>query len=361
MAMELNSGQQALVRAYGRPYNDITREEKLVYLRFQLERDHRSLTGFISAWRTYEPPIDQSLIDGSLIDQDLPPIDTFVFTDLCNKTVPIYFHSGYSRLAFTLYNYLYPRWFKPFQSEIEHGRFLTKFIAPREVKICSRPITTSLESFIALHKTICKNVHKRRGEYAAAITSGVKDYSIVENHQSYVLQPLFEALILIIHPQDWKGENSSLIGRLPVTMARTGVESGLSSPITFEPIADKIDEYIGEVAVKTSLETAITFVMELEAREIKVFGLQPDPIASWDPDDSFIGWRDIMPYDQIIGPSTRFVDIEKSSGSLQQLKQNVGSNDQQFVDAEAREARHYRMDVLIGPRRSGQIILSDYM
>lgn len=109
----------------------------------------------------------------------------------------------------------------------------------------------------------------------------------------------------------------------------------------FEPIADKIDEYIEEAAVKTSLETAITFVIELEAREAKVFGLQPDPIASWDPDDSFIGWRDIMPYDQMIGPSTRFVDVVKNSQSLQQLERNVGNKDQQFADAEARELRQY--------------------
>lgn len=190
MAMELNSGQETLARAYDRPYSDITREEKLVYLRFQLERDHRSLTGFISAWRTYEPPIDQSLTDESLIDQHLPPINTFEFTDLCNKSVPIYFYNGHWRFAFTLYNYIYPRWFKPFQSEIEHGRFLTKYIAPKDAKDRSQSITASSESFIALHKTICKKIHKQRSEYAAAITSGVDDHSIVKDHQNYVLQPL---------------------------------------------------------------------------------------------------------------------------------------------------------------------------
>ncbi|PNP40934.1 hypothetical protein TGAMA5MH_06800 [Trichoderma gamsii] len=124
-------------------------------------------------------------------------------------------------------------------------------------------------------------------------------------------------------------------------MARTGVETGLSSPITFESIVDKIDEYIGENAVKTTLETAITFVMELEARETKVFGLQPDPVTSWDPDYSCLQWRDIMPYDQLIGPSTRFVDVENIPRSLQQLQRNDRDWDEQYADVEEREARQY--------------------
>nr|WOD46322.1 hypothetical protein [Trichoderma atroviride] len=109
----------------------------------------------------------------------------------------------------------------------------------------SQPITASVESFLALHKAICTNIHERRNEYAAVIASGADHHHIVEDHQNYVLQPLFEALVLVIGPGNWKGEDSTLIGRLPVTMARTGVETGLSSPITFEPIVDRIDEYIG--------------------------------------------------------------------------------------------------------------------
>lgn len=329
--MELNSKQISLARAFDRPYSDITREDKLLYLRRILEIDHRGQTFFSSAWRTYEP----------LIDQPLPTINQFEFPDFCNKSVPIYFLRGHWRFAGTLYSYIYPRWFKPFRSEIEHGRFLTQYIAPIHAKDRSLPIVASVESFVALHKAVCTEVHERRKEYTAAIASGADDHHIVKDHQNYVLQPLFEALVLIIDPGDWKGEDSNLIGRLPATMARTGVESGLSSPITFESIVDKIDEYLGETAVKTTLETAITFVMELEAREIKAFGLQPDPIASWDPDNSFPQWRDIMPYDQMIGPSTRFVDVEKSSWSLLQLQRNGRNWDEQYADVEEREARQY--------------------
>lgn len=56
--MELNGKQIALARAFDRPYSDITREEKLLYLRTYLERDHRGQMFVSSVWRTYEPPID---------------------------------------------------------------------------------------------------------------------------------------------------------------------------------------------------------------------------------------------------------------------------------------------------------------
>lgn len=331
MAMELNSHQLRLTKDFGRPFSDITREEKLLYLRRILEIDHRGLMFVYSAWRTYEPPIDQPL----------PAMQKYDFADICNKTVPIYFFRYHCRFAGTLFNYIYRRWFKPFQNEIEHGRFLTKFIAPIHAKDRSQQILASVECFIALHKAVCTEVYARREEYTAAIASKPNHMNIFEDPPNYVLQPPFEALILIINPEHWTGEDSTAIGKLPVTMARTGVETGLSSPITFESIVDKIDEYIGENAVKTTLETAITFVMELEARETKVFGLQPDPVTSWDPDYSCLQWRDIMPYDQLIGPSTRFVDVEKIPRSLQQLQRNGRDWDEQYSDVEEREARQY--------------------
>lgn len=199
----------------------------------------------------------------------------------------------------------------------------------------------SIKSIMALHKAICTDIHEQRRAYTAAMTSGADGLHVLKDHQIYILQPLFEALVIVIHPGGWNGEDSSLIGRLPVTIARTGVESGLSSPITFESIVDKIDEYIGEFTIKTTLETAVDFVMELEARETRAFGLQPDPIASWDPDVCFYQWRDIMPYDQLMGPSTRFMDFEKSPQSLQQLERNLESFVEHFANVEQREARRY--------------------
>lgn len=75
-------------------------------------------------------------------------------------------------------------------------------------------------------------------------------------------------------------------GRLPVHIVRTRVEDGLSAPITFDSIPE--DQREGVVcengveisAIETTLETAVSFLMDLEQREIAAFGLQPDPVES---------------------------------------------------------------------------------
>ncbi|KAL6894731.1 hypothetical protein GGI43DRAFT_386325 [Trichoderma evansii] len=194
-----------------------------------------------------------------------------------------------------------------------------------------------IQSIIALNKAICAEINERK-EYTRVIASGTDDFPIVEGHQNYILQSLFQVLLIIIHPRDWNGEDSSLIGGLPVTIVRTGVENGLSSPITFESIVDKIYEYTGENAIKTTLETAIDFVMGLETRETRAFGLQPDPTASWNPDVCLYQWRDLMPYDQLIGPTTRFVDTEKNP---QRFDREFRAFDESFAIIEQREIRRY--------------------
>ncbi|KAL2022153.1 hypothetical protein VTK56DRAFT_5982 [Thermocarpiscus australiensis] len=82
-------------------------------------------------------------------------------------------------------------------------------------------------------------------------------------------------------------------------LVRTGVEDGLSAPISFEPIADNVDGYAGDTqrAVRTTLETAIGFVTDLEAREAAAFRPQPDLAFSLDPaaytnGDIFVGRGD---------------------------------------------------------------------
>ncbi|KAL6868029.1 hypothetical protein J3F83DRAFT_738968 [Trichoderma novae-zelandiae] len=326
--MELSSRQKSLAEEIGRPFNDITREEKLWYLRTLLEGDHRGHQFLMSAWRTYEPPIDESL----------PRIQSYEFKDLCNKSVPIYILQGHWWLAGILLNYIYRRWFKPYRSEIEYERFITKFIALRDT---DAPSPAILQSIVSMNKAIHAEISERRLEYDREIAAGTARFSdTVVDHQHYVLQPLFQALLLVLDPRGWNGEDSSSIGRIPVILVRTGVEDGLSEPITFEPILDKIDGYIGENAIRTTVETAIGFVMDLEAREAEAFGLQPDPVASWDPDECIGGyqWREIMPYDQLIGPTSRFVDDEKYPewsgwGHLMDTGQSV--------ENEQRELRRY--------------------
>jgi hypothetical protein len=124
----------------------------------------------------------------------------------------------------------------------------------------------------------------------------------------HILQPLFKALILIFCSEVYYGEDSTEIGSLPVYLVRTGKERGLSGPVSFLPIAAKIDSYLGpgQNAVRTTLETAIDFAIGLEKREREVFGLSPDP---WCPKAWTMDWWGTPEgTGPLIGPSSWFVN-----------------------------------------------------
>jgi hypothetical protein len=132
------------------------------------------------------------------------------------------------------------------------------------------------------------------------------------------LQPLFRALLVVVDSKYYKTEDdSTTVGGMPVFLVRTGTEDGLSAPITFGSIADKIEGYEaeGQAVAKTSLETAIDFVIALEQRERAAFGVQP-PLADdcpWDTNlvDTY-DWE-AQPWgdEPLTGPSSRFVDTEE--------------------------------------------------
>lgn len=79
---------------------------------------------------------------------------------------------------------------------------------------------------------------------------------------------------------DYNDEDSTTIGSFPIFLFRTGVEEGLSAPISFhaELAANKM-KFISENVVQTNVEVAVDFIMALEAREEAVFGIQPDPAS----------------------------------------------------------------------------------
>jgi hypothetical protein len=89
----------------------------------------------------------------------------------------------------------------------------------------------------------------------------------------YSVPALFKSLGIILCTEAWGETDPSEIGNTPVCMFLTGMDSkdcGLSAPITFDSIEDKIQAVLQHgpnKAVQITLDTAVDFIMELERRE----------------------------------------------------------------------------------------------
>lgn len=136
--------------------------------------------------------------------------------------------------------------------------------------------------------------------------------------KKFILQPLFKAIIISIRLETFNKDTE--LSQLPVLLVLTGIEEGLSAPISFDPIAHKISSLVhspgGKIAAQVTLETAVEFVMSLESREVAAFGYQPSPAVSSQELDDFrssgiyimdearmIGWGD----EPLVGPSSQWV------------------------------------------------------
>ncbi|KAI0008462.1 hypothetical protein F4779DRAFT_586939 [Xylariaceae sp. FL0662B] len=296
-----------------KPLEEYTKDEILWLLRTELEGDHRHKI-HLGAIRLHYLP--------SVRDVDhLPEMDILEFLDTCNKSVPVYILRGPQWRLFgqVLHNYIYRRWFRPYQSEIECQRFICKFITPCGLPDESPPSQSTIDSLLALNSAICAEVRARRQDYDKQIALGGEDVARrlywVRDNRLHVLQPLFQALLIIVCSEDYHNEDSKTVGRLPVFLVRTGIEDGLSAPITFETIADKIDGDAGEAEniVKTTLETAVDFVISLEAREAATLGLHPDPVVAWERSLEHVppSWKEILGDELLTGPSSKFIDSKK--------------------------------------------------
>ncbi|KAL7925001.1 hypothetical protein ACQKWADRAFT_330612 [Trichoderma austrokoningii] len=308
----LRAEEQLLTIELRRPFEQAGKEYFLWKIRSEREGIHRSQIFVAAVMLTYSPSI--------LRIDNLPPMDVDDFHDTCNKSVALYIprYRKWSLLYTVLHNYVYGRWFQPYQSEIEHQRFLCKFIAPRDLPNKGRVSPVSLQGILWLHEAMCDEVDSRRRHYENLYRSYREPYALLTELPArpalYVLQPLFKALVIICCSKEYRGEDSTHIGKLPVYLVRTGFEAELSAPISFFPIAAKIDCYYraGQGTVRTSLETAIDFVMDLEKRERDAFGLHPDP---WRPDAWTMNWfHTPLGAGRLVGPSSWLVNPESGKG-----------------------------------------------
>ncbi|KAI0157156.1 hypothetical protein GGR52DRAFT_565506 [Hypoxylon sp. FL1284] len=295
-----------------KPDGEFTKEERLWLLRTGLEGGHRMCIQRYSVAMPYRPSVKD-------IDH-LPEMEDSDFIDTCSKSVPVYMVPHPQGLAIrqTLHNYIYRRWFRPYRTDFECQRFICKFIKPRGLTPESTPSQATVDSLMSMNRAICTEVEARRRVYEQRFALGqlgLMRGTAVQDPRRHILQPLFHALLIIICAENYHNEDSRAVGRIPVFLVRTGIEDGLSAPVTFDSIADKIDGHTGEAgsATKTTLETAIDFVMGLEAREAAAFGLQPDPVAAWKNELTYVrgDWKEILGDELLMGPSSKFVDTAK--------------------------------------------------
>ncbi|KAM5363912.1 hypothetical protein ACJZ2D_011764 [Fusarium nematophilum] len=240
---------------------ELERHEILHYIRGQREETHR-----LTLWAMqFRQPYEMG---------DLAQLCPSLIHDFRNKTVPIYILKsntvGQVLILMVLQNYLYRRWFSPYRTDIEYDQFIAK------VLYCSKqPDTQGEEAAVdlamSMHNTICLRL------------DNTVPYSEPLLEQYYEIRPLFRAIAIIIQGKDYPSCAAvSRVAEISVLIILTGQTDGLSAPITFDSIADgaEILTLGGKTAARTSLGTAIGFVMGLEEREDAAFGPKPDPVAS---------------------------------------------------------------------------------
>ncbi|KAH7109941.1 hypothetical protein EDB81DRAFT_849259 [Dactylonectria macrodidyma] len=246
--------------------------------------------------------------------------------DTCNKSVAVYvpfpLRPHCRAIHYVVDNYLYRRWFRPYQSEIELGRFLCKTITPTDLPDEPSPSEATVSSFISLNGAICAKVKAHQRAYDELVATGQEipgwRSQAFSNHRSFILQPLFQALLIVVCVQSYTSEDSKTIGSIPALLVRTGVEEGLSAPITFEGIAGTEDSS-SKFYIRTTLKTAVDLVMSLEAREAATFGLQPSPEVAFEEDKrasrgGLVRYQEDLGDDPVLGPSSKFVDGSKYIG-----------------------------------------------
>lgn len=104
-----------------------------------------------------------------------------------------------------------------------------------------------------MNKAICGEADARRSSYTERLTAGDEALASklgytghlgVKDLRFHEIQPSFRALLIVVDLRYYRTESSKTVGRLPLFLVRTGIEDGLSAPITFESIADKVGGYL---------------------------------------------------------------------------------------------------------------------
>ena len=219
----------------------------------------------------------------STLSDPMMPLHCWNLRKFCNKPTALYWtHSAQidDRCPLIVFGCAYKAWFRAHDNRpnIEFGRF---FASPIRIT-SSGPATAA--GILEAHRSLCNQ--------AVYLLDMIRQGKAEQVHlwtwpdpRNYKLLPLYRAIIVVLDElmpyRDTKPHQPILLDeevqRQNVLMIRTGDETGLSAPISFESIrsqslplsradiADHVD------VVRVSLKTAVRFIANLQRKEEDAF------------------------------------------------------------------------------------------
>ncbi|KAF5964108.1 hypothetical protein FBULB1_12972 [Fusarium bulbicola] len=229
--------------------------------------------------------------------------------------------------------WLYRHWFKPYESDIEHGRYIAKSIYFRHHTADIEPTLTDISEFHhrlvqSLSPDAFKSVTSQMLQELRIVpfrtTAGQpQEEPFATLSKSHKVPPLFKSLFIVVHQTQVSRTERFTVeetDNIPVTLVQSGSMEGLKYPISFHSLhrnGGVLSEHNPSgnsvCSVRTNVKSAIRFVLDLEKREERFWGTKPRPLADSSVDVEKeareLGWDDAthgkLPLDQ---PSPTWVN-----------------------------------------------------
>ncbi|KAF5623038.1 hypothetical protein F52700_10350 [Fusarium sp. NRRL 52700] len=268
----------------------LLQDEILIEARGRMEENHRAGIYECSVFRPFVLCTNPPDTCPGCFHEHSEDLSVHQAQDCCNKSVPIYIiprqtpiFPCQTRMHYfickALQNWLYHKWYRLYQSDIEYGQFVAKFFIPCPPALNGS--TTSLVNLINdVNVRICSKVASIQ-DYVQACPVEPRHYydQKFRDQRFYIMQPLFKAMTIILLAEEYDVRMVD-IGKMPALLTITGEERGLSQPLSFDSIKYAVDKVISETTVQVRLSVAIEFVQAQQEREVAFFGPQPDPVES---------------------------------------------------------------------------------
>ncbi|KAF8453717.1 hypothetical protein BDZ91DRAFT_802141 [Kalaharituber pfeilii] len=170
-----------------------------------------------------------------------------------------------------LQRFILGAWYQPDETEWQYNNYLVKVVACWK-EGCYKTIPEILQA----HRLLCKQVSARTGPGTAAIATqhadGKRTKYLHENHEEWVLLPLFHEVIIVVDKWEWWAHGVLLIAVPPTPVY--GEESRLKSgPVDLSFLdGEEGTKKLGQGMYRVRVERAVEVVMELQEKEDRANG-----------------------------------------------------------------------------------------